>query len=576
MIHIAASAPPVGTAPSEDWGVMISEMFKLLSLVVGGLGIFLLGMKNMSEGFQAIAGAGLRKMIASVTNHRILAAGVGTAVTCVVQSSSVTTVMVVGFVNSGLMTLTQAIGVIMGANVGTTITGWILVLKIGKFGLPILGVAAFFYLFARRDRWRYTAMAVMGIGMIFFGLLLMKDGVGIIKEQPAFEQAFSWFTADSYFGVLKCAMIGCLMTVLVQSSSATLGITIALATGGVIEFETAAALILGENIGTTITALLASIGTTTNAKRAAYFHVIFNIAGVLWITALFHPYLHVIQWVREVFWTNSQATSDAEMTASIALVHSGFNVTNTLLFLPFVRVFARFLERFVPDRQHKEKPHLTRLDVRMLETPIIGLEQSRVEVIRMGDGVEKIMNWVSPLLKKKTLKEAEINRIFQREDVLDSIQHEVMNFITSLLAGNVPRSISSEASKQIRIADEYESISDVQISILKAHLRVQKADLEFSDKQLERLADLHETVSDYLRLVTDAYKQKNIDVRTKAHTLGNTINHRVREVRLWHVEQLGEQKCDPLISMQYTAMLQSYRHIKDHALNIAQAVSGER
>jgi len=273
----------------------ISAFFKLALEIIGGLGIFLLGMKHMSDGMQAVAGTSLRRLIGAVTNNRFFATIVGVLVTCVVQSSSITTVMVIGFVNSGVMQLGQAIGVIMGANIGTTITGWILVLKIGKYGLPLLGGSAFFYLFSRGDRWRYWAMATMGVGMVFFGLEVMKDACSIIKETPAFEAWFQRFNADTYFGVLGCAAAGCVLTVLVQSSSATLGITISLAVQGVISYETAAALVLGENIGTTITAFLASLGATTNARRAAYFHVIFNIIGVFWITLIFGWYIDLIQ-----------------------------------------------------------------------------------------------------------------------------------------------------------------------------------------------------------------------------------------------------------------------------------------
>lgn len=234
------------------------DYWKLIFTVIGGLGIFLLGMKNMSEGLQAIAGNGLRKMISAVTDNRLMAAGVGTTVTMLVQSSSITTVMVVGFVNSGFMTLSQAIGVIMGANIGTTVTGWILALKIGKYGLPLLGFGAFGYLFVRKDRYRFIALALMGLGMVFFGLELMKNGFSVVKELPDFEAWFARFDASTYFGVLKCAAVGCVLTFIVQSSSATLGITMSLAAIGVIPFETAAALVLGENIGTTITAWLIS------------------------------------------------------------------------------------------------------------------------------------------------------------------------------------------------------------------------------------------------------------------------------------------------------------------------------
>ena len=366
--------------------------------LTGGLGIFLLGMKNMSEGMQAVAGNGLRQMISIMTNNRLLATFVGVIVTCVVQSSSITTVMVIGFVNGGLMTLTQAVGVVMGANIGTTITGWLLVLKVGKFGLPVLGVAAFVYLFSKGDRLRYLAMALMGVGMVFFGLELMKNACSHIKDLPEFEEWLSRFSAVDTIGMAQCMFMGCMLTMLVQSSSGTLGITIALASTGVINFETAAALVLGENIGTTITAILASIGATANARRAAYFHILFNLLGVLWVSAIFFWYVHFIPWLIGVDVNQMVLKESVEtyphMTSAIAATHSVFNIVNTILFLPFAHKLARLLVRMVPDKTQKEKPHLTNLDVRMLETPIIGIEQSRLEILRMSSGCHKMMAWL--------------------------------------------------------------------------------------------------------------------------------------------------------------------------------------
>ena len=239
----------------------------IASTVVGGLGIFMLGMKYMSDGLQATAGDRLRRLISLVTDNRFLAVGIGTLVTCIVQSSSVTTVMCVGFVNSGFMTLHQAFGVTLGANIGTTITGWILVVKIGKYGLPLLGIAALVHLFCKRERLHYLALLAMGIGMIFFGLELMSEGFKPLSKLPEFREWFHAFEADTYLGVMKCALVGCILTCIVQSSSATLGITIGMATVGLIPFHTAAALVLGENIGTTITAIIASLGATTNARQ---------------------------------------------------------------------------------------------------------------------------------------------------------------------------------------------------------------------------------------------------------------------------------------------------------------------
>jgi phosphate:Na+ symporter len=254
---------------------------------IGGLGLFLLGMKQMSEGMQAVAGEKIRKLISAITDNRLIACGVGAAITSLIQSSSVTIVMVVGMVNAGLMTLRQAIGVVLGADIGTTITAWLVALHIVDYGLPILGISALFFLFSNNDRIRFTAMITLGLGMIFFGLELMKQGFQPLHDKPEFLALFSRFEPTSYIGVIKCVLVGSLITALIQSSSATVAITITLANTQVIGFETAVALVLGENIGTTITAYLASLGATTDAKRTAFTHIIIKVIGVIIMIPLF-------------------------------------------------------------------------------------------------------------------------------------------------------------------------------------------------------------------------------------------------------------------------------------------------
>jgi len=550
---------------------------KLVMTVIGGLGIFLLGMKSMSEGLQAVAGAGLRRMIGAVTDNRFLAVGVGTAVTTLIQSSSITTVMVVGFVNSGLMTLSQAVGVIMGANIGTTITGWILVLKIGKYGLPILGIAAFVYLFSKHERLRYLALATMGLGMVFFGLELMKDGFATVKNLPEFEAWFEMFDASTYFGVLGCASVGCLLTLIVQSSSATLGITISLAVTGVIPFETGAALVLGENIGTTITAILASFGTTTNARRAAYFHMTFNVIGVAWITAVFPIYMPLIKWL--VGMEPGPEPGDMvirDVTEGIALTHTLFNVTNTILFLPFVRICASVLERIVPQRAVKEKPHLTNLDVRMLETAAIAIEQSRVEVLRMAHLCNELSGWAREIVSQETPDPGLVQKAFHREEVLDTVQDEVVSFMSHLLSADVPLEVAEEARRQLRMADEYESISDYIISILKSHLKLHQSGLRFPEEEMRRLLDLHDQVADYLGMIEEGYRQRQFEVITKARSRGEAIILRVKELRTQFLVKMSEEGTDPQIAVAYNAQLNAYRRVREHALNVAEAMAGEK
>ncbi len=557
----------------------LAVLVKLLFKLVGGLGIFLLGMKYMSDGMQAVAGSRLRGMISLATNNRLLATGVGVVVTCIVQSSSITTVMVVGFVNSGVMQLAQALGVIMGANIGTTITGWILVLKIGKYGLPILGAAAIAYLFSKGDRWRFWSMAIMGIGMIFFGLELMKDACSLIKEHPSFESWFQSFQADDYFGVLGCALIGCLLTIMVQSSSATLGITISLASQGVISYPTAAALVLGENIGTTITAYLASLGATTNARRAAYFHIIFNLVGVLWITAIFHWYIDLVQEiigddVTKVTMVGGKPTYDT--TATIAATHSIFNVTNTLIFLPFLPIFVKLLTRFVPAKAYKEKPHLTDLDIRILDTPLLAIEQSQKEIEKMGDGCAKMMGWLKTLYEQEDRDLSLGERLQHRERVLDSVHDELAVFITSLLSGNVPHATAEEARLQLRMADEYESVSDYLANLEKFDHKLYDKELRFTKSQRSDLLELNGLLQQHLDMVNDSLKQRNTNVITKLETIGKRIRDLLKSLRRKHLDALSSGNIRPQVSVAYLAALNAYARVRDHSRNIAEAVSGEK
>ena len=559
-----------------DTEILLQLIFEL----VGGVGIFLLGMKNMSDGTQALAGASLRRLIGAVTNNRLMATAVGCIVTCVVQSSSVTTVMVVGFVNSGVMELTQGVGVIMGANIGTTITGWILVLQVGKYGLPLLGVAALVYLFSRGDRLRYFAMASLGVGMIFYGLEVMKDACAIIKDLPDFEAWFHQFTADSYLGVLKCAMVGCMITMALQSSSATLGMTISLASQGVISYPTAAALVLGENIGTTITAFLASLGTTTNARRAAYFHVMFNVIGVCWITAIFPWYIDLIQWIAGGDGTEARVvagkTTYPRTTSAIALTHSLFNVVNTIAFMPFVPLIVRLLMWLVPGKPYKEKSRLTDLDIRILDTPLLAIEQSRKEILKMGDGCAKMLDWVAELLDQDAPDTALADRLRHREKVFDAVQDEMAEFVTQLLSSNLSHETADEGRRQLRMSDEYESISDYIVSLDKFDHKLRRDGLRFNEAQRADLRQLNRHVAEYLAATNDAVREGNRRGSVKLEQQSRRIRAEIKRLRKQHLEEVSSGATPPLVIVAYLASLNAYARIRDHARNILETISDRR
>jgi len=535
--------------------------------VIGGLGLFLFGMKQMSEGMQAVAGAKLRSLISKVTDNRFTACGVGIAVTGLVQSSSITTVMVVGMVNASLMTLQQAAGVIMGTNIGTTVTAWLIALHIADYGLPLLGVAALTFLFAKSQKVKYTAMILLGLGMVFFGLELMKDGLKPLRSLPEFVKMMSAFDPGTFIGLIKCVFVGALLTAIVQSSSATVAITITLAATQVISYDTAVALVLGENIGTTITAFLSSLGTNTNAKRTAIAHVFFNIAGVTLMLPLFHIYLSFLK---------ATFPETLPVASRIAFAHSFFNIFVVMMLLPFIKQFTKLVIAVVPDRQIKEKRHLTYLDVRMFDTPALAVQQSYHEIMQMGDGVNKMMDWFRNVLENPEVDDSLQQKIFEREKIFDIIQKEIVEFIGKIMTGVVSLNATAETRKQLRITDEYESISDDIVALLKLRCRLRNSGLVFSKQGLNDIFKLHDTVSTFLKMIGEAVTLHNAEILTTAEMRGDEIKHLIKDVRSTHLGELENKEIDPLSSLVYMDLLNAYRRIRDHAFNIAEALAGEK
>ncbi len=552
--------------------------------IIGGLGIFLLGMKSVSEGMQAVAGDKLRKLINAVTNNRFVACGIGTLVTAIIQSSSVTTVIVVGLVNAGLMNLTQAIGVIFGANIGTTITAWILVVKISEYGLPLLGISAMFYLFTKKDKIRYLSMALMGLGMVFFGLELMKNGFAPLKTMPEFQAWFSRFSPTTYVGVIKCILVGTVLTAIVQSSSATTVITMSLAFNGVIDYPTAAALVMGQNIGTTVTAMLASLGTSTNARRAAWAHTLFNVAGVLLLIPLFGPYIKAVQ--AFIHWHSGLTASTPVITdgittyphmmEAIAITHTFFNVFNTILFLPFVRPLANMLIRFIPEKAVPERPKLTALDIRMFDAPALGIEQSKREILTMASAAAEMMKMLKEVIVSPDEEKEKTEQIFEKEGELDVMQKEIVEFISAIIEGNIPHNVAEESRRQLRMADELESISDYIANILKLNLKLHQTQQKMTAEGLTAIIDLHDNVAEYIELINKAMKNDDSSVLPPAEIEGKGITELMKKYRNEHLARVSSGQASPLKSLIYTDMLNSYRRIKDHGLNIAEVLAGEK
>jgi len=554
---------------------------EMIFSIIGGLGVFLLGMKNMSDGLQGVAGDGLRNFISKLTTNRFLSIFVGFIITAFIQSSSVTTVMAVGLVNSGLMTLTQSIGVTLGANIGTTVTGWILVLKIGKYGLPILGFSAFFYLFSKKDKVKFWGMALMGLGMVFFGLQLMKSGFKPLKEFPQFEQIILSFSAESFFGIVKCALIGCVLTMIVQSSSAMMGITMGLALAGSLNYTTASALILGQNIGTTITANLASIGTSTAARRAARAHLIFNILGVSVVIIIFPFFL---SFVKNIINCNPDAitvvngeNSYPNILKSLAAVHTTFNLITAVIFIPFIPLLEKLVCKLVPSKEETpNETYLTYINNRMIEAPAIAIEQSRSEITHASNEILEMMNKFKILFTSDSIDNTIINYIFKIEEKMDIIQKEILSFLTKLMSQNISTNLVYIARRQIRLAEEYESISDYIVRILKIHLRLLKDEQDWSEDKRKSIITLHNKISEYLNVMHNSLQINDRETACEMHVESPQIVHMIKDFRNKHLERLSKGAISPLESTSYTDLLTCYRKINDHAFNIMEVICLEK
>lgn len=529
--------------------------------VLGGLGLFLYGMENMSKGMQKMAGERLKKILAMLTTNRFMAIGMGVFVTALVQSSSVSTVMTIGFVNASLLTLKQALGVILGANIGTTITGWILVLQIGKYGLPMAGAAAISTMFFTSEKARTRAMTIIGLGFIFFGLELMSDGLKPLRSLPEFVSLFHAFTANTYFGVLKAAAVGALLTAIVQSSSATLGITITLAVQGLIDYPTAVALVLGENVGTTITALLASLNSTANAKRAAYAHTIINIIGVLWATAIFRYYLGFLGHI---------LNPESNLTAAIATAHTMFNIINVCLFVPFIGYLAEFLCKIVKSDSPIAKERVTHLDILMADTPSVVVEQTQKEILTMGKHIKEIFMKLDNVLSGREKIDNQVGKIEKLEDKLDLFQKEISDVNFRILNGTLDHANTEDTRENLQTCDEYETVSDYLLRIAKTMKKMQDNGIELSEYKRSTLNRLHANVEDLFDDINRAYELRDKDLFMGTIKKCNFIKEEYKRARAEHLEHVSENVMPAMLSTGYMDILNNYRRIKDHLYNIVE------
>ncbi|MCK5883475.1 MAG: Na/Pi cotransporter family protein [Bacteriovoracaceae bacterium] len=548
------------------------EAFKIIYTVLGGLGIFFYGMKIMSDSLQATAGDVIKNVINSLTKNRVFAVLVGISVTAIVQSSSVTTVMTIGFVNAGLMSLAQAIGVIFGANIGTTVTGWIISIKIGKYGLLLIGLGVFPALFGKSNRWKHFGYVLLGMGMIFFGLEIMSNAFRPLRSMPEFISAIQYFSGKHYGAYIASVLVGAILTAIIQSSSAMLGIVIAMASTGVIEFQTGVAIVLGTNIGTTITAVLAAVGGNTHSKRAAKAHAIFNLLGVVLIMTVFPFFLGLVDSMVPGSPYTPAASGDFPYAAvHIASAHTMFNVVATLVALPFLNHLASLVIKITPDKTIREQHHLVVLGNVSELLPATAIIQANTELMKMEDIVGRMFRVAKEYVSSPEDDARTLAKVKDYERITDNIQKEITVFICKMMEKPLSPSQSREAQAIVRIADELESVGDYIDKLITNKTRF-NVNCKFTGEAQRGVLELFDHVEEFYKSVGKGLTApESFDLTLATRTM-EELRLLCDSTRDGHLERVSKGEYDSMTAMTYSDMVTSLKKIRSHIYNISQSI----
>ena len=542
------------------------DLFNVLNLI-GGLSLFLFGMTLMGQALERRAGNRLKALLGRMTTNRFAGLLTGLGVTAIIQSSSATTVMVVGFVNSGLMTLKQSINVIMGANIGTTVTAWILslagiessnffirLLKPSSF-TPVLALAGIiFYMASKNSKRKDTGLILLGFATLMYGMETMSDAVSVLRNVPSFQQMFLAFT-NPVLGVIA----GAVLTAIIQSSSASVGILQALASTGAVSYGAAIPIIMGQNIGTCITAMLSSIGTTRNAKRAALVHFSFNLIGAaVWLTV----FCLVKTILAPIFLTQ------AADLMGIAVVHSMFNILCTLLMLPFSQVLEQMVCRILPDAKVPEKEK--ELDERLLGSPALALNQCRQVLSNMAelsirafrDSAACVLNYDKVIA----------DRIREAENNTDHLEDLISTYLLKLTSRHLGDEESVKATEYLKLIGDYERIADHAVNILESAEEIVNKNVEFSDDAVDEYRTICAAVTEILNLSFSAFSEEDIEAARKTEPLEEVIDMLKEDLRTRHFLRLQRGECSVAAGFVWSDLLTNLERVSDHCSNISGCV----
>ena len=555
------------------------DVFLVSMTGLGGLGVFLLGMKHLSEGLQAVAGRGLRKFVGLASMHRLAGIGTGVLSTLIVQSSAIITAMMVGFVSSGMMTLQQAINVIVGANIGTTGTVWIVALAPSPelLGMVGLGLGGILYFFTRREATHNLGLAVLGLGLVFLGIYFMAKGVTSVRGSEAVRQAFAALDVHTFWGVACVAAMAVLLSAAIHSA-ATITIAMIFASQGLITYETAISVLFGANIGTTVTAWMAALGGNAAARRTAMAHTLSNVAGSLIFLPFVLPVLVPVG--KAVFpnWNVVTETAKGPMLlgvmAPIAMTDTIFSVLRGMLTFPFVKPFAALLGRLMPDRG-EEKPHLSILKVGVKLSPVIACDQALLEIQFMRESNLDLLGCARKVLAGEA-DEAVEHHIIHREGILDNVQREVTEFLGNIMTKRLPQDVAERSRRLLRLTDELESISDEAAQVLKVVKRLRKQDQRISDVSEALLLQVHDRVYQFAEKVTPWIKSPRPAIDIDAvQSESKAIHEYIRVCRRTQLGRIGPDDPDsPLRVLGELDIINAYERVRAYYLNIAETLAG--
>ena len=528
---------------------------EMLFGVLGGLGLFLYGMNVMSTGLQKAAGDKLKSIISLLTSSKIMSVLVGAGVTAIVQSSSATTVMVVGFVNAGMMKLTQAVGLIMGANIGTTITAQVITFKIDKYAPIIVGISVGVWLFTSNRKVKQIAEAFIGFGILFIGMKFMGDALRPLRAYQPFKDLLVSFGEHPFLGILA----GFAITVAVQSSSASTGILLALAMEGLIPISSGLPILFGINMGTTITAIISSIGANITAKRAAAFHFLFNFVGtIIFIFILRMPLYRIINII-----------SPGDVPRQIANAHTIFNVTSTILLLPFAGLLVKIAKRIVPGEEEAAEG-IKYIDERILETPSIALSSVVKETLHMGNvAKESYKNSLEALIERDYKKIEETKRI---EKIVNELEREISKYLVKLSNTNISAQDRELVDGLFSTINDIERVGDHAENVAELAEYMLENDLAFTEDAVEELKHISgivmEAYTDSLTVLTSY----NYDLARKVTAMEEEVDVLERRLRASHIERLNTNKCVPSSGVIFLDLISNLERIADHASNIVMPI----